>query len=188
MYQTPPQQVAKLLELAKDYATNQLRTSTAVGPMFFYPRANRIAAAASPGFEDQRAKRHFLDCLRLIAISEGVTAGVLVLDCWLAPSRTTLPKATITGPAKPHESDRGVLILLETRETRAGKLMPVLRRPDGSFAGFGEALDIQELNLRASFTRILPQREPDTQTRRNAAAILKRMGASHLKGDEGMAP
>lgn len=159
-----------LAELAVRHACEELAKDPRIAPAYFYVGECGQSLAITPPFQSDEEKNRFIEGLRILAVAEKATAGVLVVDCWLKfldgqDNRNS-------GGQLSQDPDRKECVLLsgEAQGTSLVRYYPILRSQNGKFTGLGEPmiLDVVECGV----VKILPAREPDAAAQLVAKALL----------------
>lgn len=136
------------------------------GPLMFLPQS-----LAETGEKDA-----FATTARLLCIAHDATAVVMALEAWLKAAQPG-EKFDVTEP--PSEAfDRQEIIVLtgESRMVQRQIILPMIRRGNGQFFGFGESDLPAADRLEGRFAQLLAPKPVPPEERALAVAVLRAKG------------
>lgn len=171
MKHSPKRTINELLAMALDRAMAELKQNELPSPSYFYSGRRGSGLASTPGFESEEAKEFFLKMLRVLAVADNVSLGVLAMHCWLkfaekgeALTRDSIIEAT--------DRKEYVLAVAESFEKLEIRLFPVIRFDNGQFHGLGEVMIVGGNEIQALSLKILPRTRPGRNARLVAQMLL----------------
>ena len=172
-----PSSLDDLLARAEHYANYCMNGTGRVTPVLFLIGADGLVMFAPESLADAPAKDDFATSARLMCIAHAATACVMVLEAWVKFA-TPGEKLDLTeAPSEAFDRREFVVLMGESRDGQKQRFLPIIRRGNGKFFGFGEP-EVPEIDeMKGRFAQILSPKIPDAATRDLAKAMLRVKGA-----------
>lgn len=170
-----------LLAQAAHYAEFCLRNSGKMSPTLFLIGAGGPLMFLPQSLADVGEKDAFATTARLLCMAHDATAVVMALEAWLKAAKPG-EKFDLTEP--PSEAfDRQEVIILtgESRMVQRQIILPMIRRGNGKFFGFGESDLPAADRLEGRFAQLLPPQPTSPEIRALAVAVLRAKGVNIAK-------
>jgi hypothetical protein len=132
------------------------------GPLMFMPES----------LADESAKDDFPTSARLRCIAHAATACVMTLEAWATFAKAGEKFDETEPPSEAFDRREFVILMGESHEGQKQNFLPIIRRGNGKFFGFGESEDPGADEIRGRFAQLLPTKVPDAALRDLAKTML----------------
>ena len=167
-----------LIDQSRHYAKHMLQTTGSVPPTLMALTPEGLMMFVPSELEDTDAKDKFANTGRLLAVGYKASAVVMILESWATfPKRPGLPLPE--GPPSQSPDRKEVVVLMgETRDTRAQQFLFIQRNSSKNFTGFGTSLLPQFDQLEGRFAQMMPPKVPNDNDALMARTLLTAMGVN----------
>jgi hypothetical protein len=165
-----------LIAQARQYATHMMKTTGSVPPSLMAITPDGVMLFVPSGMGNDQAKDKFANAGRLVAIGYRATAVAMILESWATFAKRPGQLLTDVPPSQSPDREEVVVIMGETRETRAQQFLFIQRNSAGKFTGFGTSLVPQFNQMEGRFAQMLPPKVPTRQNAVMARTLLAAMG------------
>ena len=123
-----------------------------------------------------QAKNQFAAQARQMAIAQGATAAVLVLEAWAVHAAPGVPLDPTLPPSQSPHRQEIVALLGEATGIQRAVMLPIQRHAAGGFSNFGPAQIPAADQAVGRFAQILPETPPTPEEQARARAQLRAQG------------
>ena len=172
------EELEALINQSRYYAKHMLQKIGSVPPALVALTTVGLMVFVPSGLEDTDAKNKFASTGCLLAVGYKASALVMILDSWATfRKRPGLPLPE--GPPSQSPDRKEVVVLMgETRDTRAQQFLFIQRNSSKNFTGFGTSLLPQFDQLEGRFAQIIPPKVPNDSDALMARTLLIAMGVN----------